>query len=185
MSFLNGRAFIGVSLFLSFFIMLVTSVLLFSQQHSVLVALIHTMIGFVMLLVVVWHLIKNYRPLANYINPLKKHFGKRNYAFPVALLFIAYLVASPFFRLSPALQVYQLGQSLRAADKGEQEKELKFVAREVVPENAKGQTISVELKKGPYFMWPQYAIGWKLSKASLYSRCMLPVKSQPITSPTR
>jgi len=158
MSFFNSRSFIGVSLFLSFLILLFTSVWLFSKQHSVLIALIHTMIGFIMLLVVIWHLVKNYRPLANYINPLKKHLGKRNYAFIFAFSLIIYVVISPFFSMAPALQVYQFGQSLRAADKSDQDEELKYVKRNVAAEEAKGQTLTVELTKGPYFMWPQYAI---------------------------
>jgi len=131
---------------------------MFSKQHDVLIALLHTMIGFVMLLVVVWHLCKNYRPLIIYTNPLKKYLGKYNYALPLALVIITYVAIAPFFRLSPAMQVYQFGQSLRAADQGEQDDEIKYVSRQVSPENATGQTITVELKKGPYFMWPQYAM---------------------------
>ncbi|MEL7477437.1 MAG: hypothetical protein AAGJ17_00880 [Pseudomonadota bacterium] len=42
MSFFNARVFIGTLLLLAFIVMLVTSVLLYSQQHSAIVALIHT-----------------------------------------------------------------------------------------------------------------------------------------------
>ena len=59
MPFFNARVFIGTLLFLAFIVMLVTSVLLYSQQHDAVIALIHTLIGAAMILVVVWHLFKN------------------------------------------------------------------------------------------------------------------------------
>ena len=80
MSFFNARVFIGTLLFLAFIVMLVTSVLLYSQQHDAVIALIHTLIGAAMILVVVWHLFKNSKPLFAYLNPLKKHMGKISFA---------------------------------------------------------------------------------------------------------
>ncbi|TMP79283.1 hypothetical protein CWB73_14305 [Pseudoalteromonas phenolica] len=157
MSFFNARVFIGTLLFLAFIVMLVTSVLLYSQQHDAVIALIHTLIGAAMILVVVWHLFKNSKPLFAYLNPFKKHMGKVSFAMPLAVLLIGYLLASPFFALPPAMQVYTWGQTLKAADKADQDKELKYVERVITPAKASGQTITLELKKGPYFMWPQYA----------------------------
>ncbi|BBN82202.1 hypothetical protein PA25_21870 [Pseudoalteromonas sp. A25] len=157
MSFFNARVFIGTLLFLAFTIMLVTSVLMYSQQHDTVVALIHTLIGAAMILVVVWHLFKNFKPLLSYLNPFKKHMGKISFAMPLAVLLMGYLLASPFLALPPAMQVYTWGQTLKAADKADQDKEHKYVERAITPDNASGQTITIELKKGPYFMWPQYA----------------------------
>ena len=157
MSFFNARVFIGTLLFLAFFVMLVTSILLFSQQHDAVIALIHTLIGAAMILAVVWHLFKNYKPLFTYLNPLKKHMGTISFAMPLAVLVVGYLLASPFFYLPPAMQVYTLGQTLKAADMADQDKEHKYVERTIINENARGQIITLELKKGPYFMWPQYA----------------------------
>lgn len=155
---MNSRAFIGATLFAAFLVMLVTSVLLFSQQHSNLIALIHTLIGFLMVGVLIWHLIKNYKPLAQYLNPAKKYMGKVSFTLPLALFVVGYLVASPFLGLAPAMEVYRLGQTLKAADKDTQDEEHTFIERHLATDNALGQTITVELKKGPYFLWPQYAI---------------------------
>ncbi|NMP31745.1 DUF4405 domain-containing protein [Thalassotalea sp. M1531] len=154
----TARAFIGATLFIAFLVMLVTSVLLFSKQHSNLIALIHTLIGLVMVLTVIWHLFKNSRSLGQYLNPFKKQGGKFTITLPLALILIIYFVASPFLRLSPAMEVYRLGQSLKAADKGTDDEEHTFIERALKPDNATGQTITVELKKGAYFLWPQYAI---------------------------
>jgi len=155
---INTRAFIGATLFIAFLVMFVTSVLLFSKQHNNLIALIHTLIGFLMVLTLVWHLAKNFRPLAQYLNPLKQHAVKFSFSLPLAVLVVVYLVVSPLFRLSPALEVYRLGQTLKAADKGTLDEEHTFIERDFKPANATGQTVTIELKKGPYFLWPQYAI---------------------------
>lgn len=155
---MQSRSFIGATLFFAFIVMLVSSFLLFSKQHSKLIALIHTLIGFAMVLTLLWHIVKNYKPLGQYLNPLKKHQGKINLAFPIALLFIGYLIASPFLRLSPAMDIYRLGQTLKAADKGNDDTELTFIERQIEMVDAAGQSVTIELKKGPYFMWPQYAI---------------------------
>ncbi len=111
-----------------------------------------------MVVIVIWHLVKNSKPLMQYLNPLKKHGGKYTFTFPLAILIITYFVVSPFLGLSPAMEVYRLGQSLKAADKGAANEEYVVIERTLMPENADGQTISIELKKGPYFLWPQYAI---------------------------
>lgn len=152
------RAFIGGALFFAFLVMLFTSFLLFSQQHSKLIALIHTLIGIVMVVIIIWHLVKNSKPLMQYLNPLKKQGGKYTLTFPLAILIITYFVVSPFLRLSPAMEVYRLGQSLKAADKGAANEEYVVIERTLTPESADGQTITIELKKGAYFLWPQYAI---------------------------
>lgn len=154
----TARAFIGVSLFTAFLVMLITSLLLFTQQHSNLIALIHTLIGMVMVFIVIWHLVKNSKPLLRYLTPFKKYSGKRSFTFPLALIFVGYFIASPFLRLWPAMEVYQLGQTLKATDKGDTDDEFTYIERALRPENANGQTITIELKKGPYFLWPQYAI---------------------------
>lgn len=157
MSFINARAFIGALLLAAILVLLVTSIMLFSQQHQAFIAVMHTMVGFTMIAVIVWHLTKNFKPLLGYLNPFKKQMGKYTLAMPLAFGLIAYLVMAPMLGLAPAREVYLLGQSLKAADRGNDDKELKYVERNVRSEKANGQTITLELKKGPYFMWPQYA----------------------------
>lgn len=158
----NSRAFIGASLFCAVIVLTVTSIWLYTKQHSALIAVIHTMIGFTMLIVAIWHMVKNFKPLSFYLNPKKKFNSKYSVAMPIALCLSIYLVLSPILSLAPALQVYQFGQTLKATDKALEEesggdKELKYIERSIKKQGAQGQTITVELKKGPYFMWPQYA----------------------------
>ncbi|KZN56168.1 hypothetical protein [Pseudoalteromonas luteoviolacea] len=158
MSRFQSRPFIGVILFCALLIMLVTSVIMFSKQHNALIALMHTLVGLLMVLVLVWHLIKNIRPLKHYLNPFQKHAGRFSVAWPLAICVIAYVGLAPVFQLAPAIEVYRFGQTLKAADKADSDPELKYVQREVEVPEGTGQRITVELKKGPYFLWPQYAL---------------------------
>lgn len=159
MPFFNSRAFIGSILLFAFLTLVVTSFLLFSKHHNPRFALVHTLVGCVLILGVVWHLVKNHRPLLTYLNPFKRYAKKRTISMPIALFVVGYFIVSPYMNLNPAWQVYMFGQSLKASDKKSLnlDQEIKYVQRHVQPEKSQGQTLTVELKKGPYFMWPQYA----------------------------
>ncbi|MBE0370793.1 hypothetical protein [Pseudoalteromonas aurantia] len=158
MSFLHSRVLIGALLFFAFLVMLVTSILLFTQRHDAAISVMHTMIGVVMSGTIVWHTIKNRRILLSYLNPLKKHNGAYSLSFFLAISLVTYLSMAPYFSLSPAAMVYRFGQSLKAADKAEHGKEVIFEEYNAAIPKAQGQTVTVEFKKGPYFMWPQYAL---------------------------
>ncbi|RZQ51201.1 hypothetical protein C1E23_20825 [Pseudoalteromonas phenolica] len=132
----NSRAFIGASLFCAVIVLTVTSIWLYTKQHSALIAVIHTMVGFSMLIVAIWHMVKNFKPLSLYLNPKKKFNSKYSVAMPIAFGLCIYLVLSPILSLAPALQIYQLGQTLKATDKADMEvssgdKELKYIERSI------------------------------------------------------
>ena len=154
----NTKAFTGASLFSCFLVMLITSFLLFTQQHSNLVALSHTLIGMLMMLMVIWHLAKNRKPLKHYLTPFKKYNNKYSITLISSLLLVAYFAVAPLLRLWPAMTIYEWGQTLKVTDKGNVDDEVIYIERALSPDTAVGQTITVELKKGAYFLWPQYAI---------------------------
>ena len=52
------------------------------------------------------------------------------------------------------MQVDEIGQTLKAQDKVEQDNNINFVIRNNNVLHATGQSISIELTKGPYFLWP-------------------------------
>lgn len=153
----HTRTFIGAALFAAILVLLVTSILMYSQQHHTGVAITHTMVGFVMLIVLFWHLAKNKVSLFKYLNPFTKHGSSKSIAMPIASIIIGYLIYAGLTGAAPARLVYMFGQTLKATDEGEKDKEHKYVERVILPEGAKGQTITLELKKGDYFLWPQYA----------------------------
>ena len=68
----NSRAFISLSIFLSFLLLTITSVLMFVNQHTSMVSLLHTIMGFTLILVALWHLKNNLKPLTQYL-----HWRKR------------------------------------------------------------------------------------------------------------
>ena len=154
----QSRVFIGTILFLAFLVMLVTSVQLFSQHHNPITALTHTILGFTLLLVILWHLKKNIRSLVRYLNPLNRFSGKRNLTMPLASIVIIGLVLATTLQLPIAVEVYRFSQTLKASDEITPDNELKFVIRDLEATAATGQKLTIELKKGPYFIWPQYAL---------------------------
>ena len=153
----QSRVFIGALLLCAFLVMVVTSILLFSQRHDAAISVMHTMVGSMMALAIVWHAVKNRRMLFTYLNPFKKYQGKHSFSLALVLSLVTYVCISPYFNLNPAVSIYQFGQSLKAADKAQHIKETIYSEHRAKTPTSVGQTITIELKKGPYFMWPQYA----------------------------
>jgi hypothetical protein len=157
----NSRAFISLSVFLSFSILLVTSILMFIEQHTVLVAMLHTVIGMTLLLVAFWHLKNNFSPLQQYFKWRIRARGsdpKLNIAMPLALLVSVLVVVLSLIKFSPFLALYEWGGRLRVGAKSTQEIQFTYLRVDNTPANAKGARLTIDLRKGPYFAWPQYAI---------------------------
>jgi hypothetical protein len=157
----NSRAFISLSVFLSFSVLLVTSILMFIDQHTTLVAMLHTLIGMTLLLVAFWHLKNNFGPLQQYFKLRIRARGsdsKFNIAMPLALLGCVLVVVLSVVKFPPFLALYTWGSELRAGDKSAKEIQFTYQRVDNTPANAKGTQLTIDLRKGPYFAWPQYAI---------------------------
>ena len=64
---LRWRSFISLSIFLGLTILFITSLLMFLKPHQDLIALLHTIFGFWLLLLLLWHVKNNVRPLKSYL----------------------------------------------------------------------------------------------------------------------
>lgn len=152
------RIFVSLSLFLFFFVMLTTSVLMFTRQHNTTTALMHTLLGGVMLLLIVWH-------LKNNLAALKQHFKLRfqgrsagfNLALPLALIVVSTLAISSFFQFRPFMAFYAWGSALRAGDTATPQSQFTYLRVNKTPQLAAGEKLTIDLRTGPYFGWPQYA----------------------------
>lgn len=153
---INSRALISLSLFLALTVMLVTSIVMFVKPHQDWLALIHTIFGFWILLLLGWHIKSNFKPLKYYLAGPK---GQRGYWLPwgCAGLFSALLI-SAYLQLPPFKQFYIWGQKTRSATIAVQSEESHFKLHTIKPAQALGAEFIIEFRKGPYFMWPQYAI---------------------------
>ena len=155
---INFRSFVSITIFLSFSVMLVTSILMFSRQHDTSTALVHTIIGFALLLIAFWHLKNNFRPL-------KQHFkfktgqtaSKVNVAMLLALSIFLVLVTLSIIQYAPFLSVYEWGNQLRAGDRAEPGEKLTYQKFDKSLSSSQGPKVTIDLRKGPYFAWPQYA----------------------------
>src|SRR6187551_3222637 len=150
------RSFISLSIFLSVTVLLITSLLMFLKPHQDWVALLHTMFGFWLLLLIVWHIKNNVKSLNGYLR--NNLAGKINLVpWGSATLFLALLVLV-YHQVTPFIQFYQWGQTLRAASAGVVDEQQLFQVRRNQPALASGPEFTIQLRKGPFFMWPQYAI---------------------------
>jgi hypothetical protein len=157
----NTRAFVSLSIFLSISVLLVTSVFMFINQHTLLVAMLHTIIGITLVLGAGWHLKNNFNPLRQYgkwRNRIRGDQSTLNVAMPLAVIVSAVVVVLSLLQFTPFLIFYEWGNKLRAGDKATQEIKLSYVRVDNTPTNATGMGLTIDLRKGPYFMWPQYAI---------------------------
>ena len=153
---LRWRSFISLSLLLSLIVLLITSLLMFSQPHQQRVALLHTILGFWLLLLLGWHLKNNLKPLANYLR--NKAAGNINYVAWTSAIVCALLLVLVYCQMAPFIQFYQWGQTLRSATARVEDNRQTFEVRRIRPATAAGPAFTIELRKGPFFMWPQYAI---------------------------
>lgn len=157
----SSRAFISLSVFLSFLVLIITSVLMFVNPHTALVSLLHTIIGFTLLLAALWHIKNNVKPLTQYLqwrNRLRDNKTTLSLALPAALLLSMSIVGLSLIKFSPFLTLYEWGNTLRANTKTEETIHYTYIRTDITPTDATGNKLTIDLRKGAYFQWPQYAI---------------------------
>lgn len=149
------RAFIGLSLFLAIISLVVTAIYLFIQPHNQWIVITHIFTGFWLFMLAGFHIKNNLKPLTNYL--FKKH-NRFGYFMPMLSLSVALILLIMFYReAEPFKSLYVWSQQMRTdVNQAEQEKQI-YTLHELKPENANGLSFSLEFKKGPHFMWPQYA----------------------------
>jgi hypothetical protein len=143
-------------------VILVTSVLMFSQKHNDTISIVHTIIGFFFLTFALWHLVNNFGSLKRYINPKNLLIKSPLFGItlPISLVFSLVLLVLVLFQMEPFKSFYRWGTTLRVADVGgEVEKDvLQYQVFNFGDKQLGRRDIRVEFKKGGAFMWPQYAI---------------------------
>lgn len=153
---IRWRSFISLSIFLGLTVLLITSLLMFLKPHQELVALLHTIFGFWLALLLLWHIKNNLKPLKSYLRNAST--GKINIVpWGSAGVFVLLLVLV-YHQTAPFMQFYRWGQTMRAAAENVMDEQQVYQVRRVQPAIAAGEAFTIEFRKGPFFMWPQYAI---------------------------
>ncbi|NQZ87638.1 MAG: DUF4405 domain-containing protein [Colwellia sp.] len=155
---LNLRSFVSLTIFLSLMVILVTSILMFSQHHDASTAIVHTSVGFGMLIIALWHLKNNFTPLKQYFKWRTGHKSVINIALPLSVSLCLLLVLLSTFQFSPLLAVYEWGNRLRAGDTAREVDKISYDKVDKTLDSHTGAELTIDLRKGPYFAWPQYAI---------------------------
>lgn len=129
---------------------------MFLRPYQQWVALLHTIFGFWLLLMLLWHLKNNLKPLKVYWG--KPASGGFNPILWGSVGVFSVLVVLVYFQATPFMQFYRWGQSLRAAQAGIADEQQTYQIRRIQPAGATGSLLTIEVRKGPFFLWPQYAI---------------------------
>ncbi|MDO3384648.1 hypothetical protein QWI17_02225 [Gilvimarinus sp. SDUM040013] len=139
-------------------VILVTSLLMFSQSYNNTTAIIHSVIGFVFLASAFWHLFNNFTSIKKYLNPvgLLKKSDKYGLAPQISIVVMSLILILSWIEFTPMQRFHQWGIQLRINDRFEG-RPPDSINYQVVGDYNNSQ-ISVELKKGPAMRWPQYAI---------------------------
>lgn len=154
----NRRAFVSLLIFLCFGVMLATSVLMFINPHTSFIASVHTGIGFILLSFLLWHLKNNLASLKSYFALRPGKNRTLSLALPAAVLFGSVLLSLALTDSPPFKTLYEWGNQLRANQATETTRQLSYVRKEFIRAGAKGDKLVIDLRKGAYFYYPQYAL---------------------------
>lgn len=131
---------------------------MFFKPHTPLVSLIHTGIGFLLLAIVIWHLKNNFASLKVYFKLRQAKSGAAvSLALPVAILCGAIILGLAITQSAPFLALYEWGNKLRTAQKVEEKIQFSYVRVNHAKSWEQGNKLVIDLRKGPYFRFPQYA----------------------------
>lgn len=132
---------------------------MFFEPHTALVATVHTGIGFVLLGALMWHIYNNVANLKNYYKWHSSKAGvKVNWTMLVAMLFSVALISLAMAQALPFVTLYEWGNKLRAGGKSEENIQFSYIRVDNTQADAQGNKLVIDLRKGSYFRWPQYAI---------------------------
>jgi len=154
----NRRAFVSLMIALFISVMLMTSLLMFFKPHTALIASVHTGIGFILLAFVGWHLKNNFASLKTYFSLRAAKSRVINLALITALLCGGAVVSLALTQMPPFTNLYAWGNQLRGNQQTTAEHQFTYVRQQFTRQGAQGTKLTIDLRKGAYFHYPQYAL---------------------------
>lgn len=157
---INWRALVGITLFCCLVVMLFTSLLMFTQRHNTLIAMLHTVMGSALLLMLAWHLFYNWAPLKNYFSVRNMGTKARSkYSMPVTVILASAMTLATLMSLPPFSSFYQWGLTMRSSDLAAQSTDVSYLVLDRSQQASdSAPKLAVEFTAGAAFQWPQYAI---------------------------
>lgn len=159
---------VSISIAGAFLIIAVTGTLMYFLKHQSLVSSLHTIFGFLFVGYAIFHLKNNWVSLKSYsvnkTNAAPKKKLKIELLFGIGLLFVFF--AATAFNFAPVQYVMDWGNSLRTGQKLSEQDKISYIKVNLNPEG-KGDTMKIDIRKGPYFEWPTFAF-WLEDTAGNY-----------------
>ena len=150
------RRILGKILILNFLVLLGSGFLLYFKPFAKHVASTHTFFGFMFILALGFHFFNNKNSLSMYLAKMgKTRFQKLES--PLILSILGLMLFGLYFGLPVMHGIYDFGNKLRNSQLGKEES---FLDYEIISlKEVQGrQKIEIELKKGPAFQYPLFAI---------------------------
>ena len=169
-----NRRILGNILITVAVILVISGFVMYLLPHSKSVSSLHTVFGFLLSFVLIFHIINNRKPLKNYL--IAKKEGVKGKIQTLIIIFGVLFLAALIFKDMPGFNtIYNLGNQLRNKQLGKREvtNEYQLINFPVSDNESK---ISVELKKGKSFGYPLFAI-WMEDTAGNYIKTLYISKS--------
>jgi hypothetical protein len=163
------KNFISILLGLSFLVLSLTGVLMYLLAHAELTTTLHLVFGFALVGVALFHIINNWASLKSYSVARRTEDNRYKWAskeFILAFCISAIFGIGIYFQLPPFEFIYTWGEKFRSSQKASLGEEFNYTVYSVGKEN-QGTKLSIDLRKGPYWRWPTYAI-WLEDSAGNY-----------------
>ena len=172
------RNSISITIGLSFLVIGVSGVLMYSYPYNRITATIHAIFGFIFIAIAFWHNKNNWNALRKYTTEKRK--GKKfengwlKMEFVISFGMIGSFLAGSYFQLNPFRKIYDWGNQLRASREVSQiDNDYERVTTNT---HGIGLKINLEVKKGPYYNNPIMAV-WMEDTAGNYLQTLYVVKS--------
>ena len=147
---------IGIKLATISSILVATGLLMYFMPHDKKIASLHTVFGFLLVLVLLFHIYNNFKPLKNYFS-LKKN-GIKGSVYMISVISVIFIIAIMVSLDMPVFNsVYTWGNIIRNEKLGKYEVSNDYQLVKF-PVNDNDYKFTVELKKGSAFGYPLFAV---------------------------
>ena len=154
---IKGKNVVSISMGGGFFVMAITGLLMYFFKHESFTASLHTFFGLLFLLFALFHLKNNWKALKSYSLPKKAEQPRKLKAeLWMGIGIVLLLFTGVSFNLAPFGFLYDWGNSFRAGQKSSEQERISYLKVNMNPEGL-GDTLQIDLRKGPYFQWPTFA----------------------------
>lgn len=150
------RQILGSTLVIVFLTLAISGLIMYFTPYKKNIASLHTFFSLIFIVIAMFHIRFNKRPLANYMKS-KKKAKILNLQTSVVFSFVIILTLGLYFELPVLKKVYTFGNELRNKQIGKQAEIFDY--QKIDLENKLGNYIvDIELKKGNSFQYPLFAI---------------------------